>query len=34
MNLDLDIVNLGLHVVNGVGLPCVYKRSFRRQRGP
>jgi hypothetical protein len=23
LNLGLDIVNLGLHVVNGVGLPCV-----------
>jgi hypothetical protein len=23
LNLGLDIVNLGLHVVDGVGLPCV-----------
>jgi hypothetical protein len=33
-NLDLDIVNLGLHVVNDVGLPCAQGGSFRRQRGP
>jgi hypothetical protein len=28
LNLGLDIVNLGLHVVNGVGLPCVKRNIF------
>jgi hypothetical protein len=28
LNLGLDIVNLSLHVVNGVGIPCDKKDLF------
>jgi hypothetical protein len=34
MNLGLDIVNLGLHTVDGVGLPCVKKDLFAVEGGP
>jgi hypothetical protein len=34
LNLDLDIVNLGLHVVNGVGLSCVEGDHFAVKGGP
>jgi hypothetical protein len=34
LNLGLDIVNLGLHVVNGVGLPCVKGDLFDVKGGP
>jgi hypothetical protein len=34
LNLGLDIVNLGLHIVNGVGLPYVKRNLFAIKGAP
>jgi hypothetical protein len=34
LNLGLDIVNLGLDIVDGVGLPCVKRDPFAVKGGP